>query len=43
MALRFDNGALASAIRRRRKADGTAHIYGTKGSIKFILPPHKGE
>lgn len=35
MALRFDNGALASAIASVGvKADGTAHIYGTKGSIK---------
>ncbi len=35
MALRFDNGALASAIASVGvKADGTARIYGTKGSIK---------
>ncbi len=35
MALRFEGGALASAIASVSvKADGTAHIYGTKGSVK---------
>jgi len=35
MALRFDGGALASAVTSLgAKASETAHIYGTKGSIK---------